>query len=72
MECIELHSGIQLKNLIVILYYTLTIPILAGKNILCFTIVPYSYSLLFDSTDIMNNYHQGGSTEVVKDFIKNH
>ena len=41
-ECIELQSDTQLKNLIMSLYQTFTIPILAEKNILHFTITLYS------------------------------
>jgi len=43
MECIELQSDIQLKNLIMSLYWTFIIPILSEKNVLHFTITTYSY-----------------------------
>ena len=41
MEFIKLQSDIQLKNLIMSLYQTFIIPVLARKNTLCFTITPY-------------------------------
>ena len=42
MECLELQSDIQLKYLIISLYQTFIRPLLTEKNILHFTVTPYS------------------------------
>ena len=42
MKRLELQSDIQLKNLIMSLYQTFIIPILAEKDILVITVTPYS------------------------------
>ena len=52
MECIELQSDIQLKNLIMSLYQTFIRPLLTEKNIPYLPIIPYSWHLFFGSKNI--------------------
>ena len=55
MECIELQSDTQLKNLILSFYQTFIISVLAEKSILQFTVTPYSCHHFLAVCTFVNN-----------------
>ena len=58
MECTELPSDIQLKNLIVYLYWTFIGPVFPVINIPCFTITPCSCHHYLAAPALASNYFQ--------------
>ena len=59
MECIELQSDIQLKNLTMSLYQTFMILTLPERNNPYFTIKPYSHHHFFTLHTFVKNCFQG-------------
>ena len=61
VELMELQSDIQLKKLIMSLYWTSISPLLPKKSIPCFTTMPCSHHHFFFLLTFGNNYCQSDS-----------
>ena len=61
VELMELQSDIQLKNLIMSLYWTSISPLLPKKSIPCFTTMPCSHHHFLSVHTFGNNYCQSDS-----------
>ena len=66
MECTELQSDIQHKNLMMSLYWTFIGPIFPETNIPCFTITPDSCHHYLAAPTFVSNYFQEWNTLRVK------